>query len=88
MLELELRDLACKYLYSTEQEISVLDEKSLEELLIPKSVVKDSILNLLEDGVQVKLRLAQEKPVGLILPRISKCTVTEILETNEGTDKK
>lgn len=88
MLGLELRDTSCKFLYSTEDEISLIDEKTFEELTIPKSIVKDSTLNLLEDGMSLKLRMAQDKPVGLILPRITRCTVEEILESHDSSDKK
>ena len=65
-----------------------MDEKTYEELTVPKSVVKESVLNLLEEGMALKLRLAQDKPIGLVLPRITKCTVAEVLESSEGTDKK
>lgn len=87
-LGLELRDMACKYIYSTDSEINLLDEKTFEEISIPKSLVKESTINLLEDGMSLKVRLAQENPVGLILPRIIKCTVAEVIESTEGTDKK
>lgn len=45
-------------------------------------------MGFLEDELSVKLRFAQDKPVGIVLPRITRCTVAEILETVEGTDKK
>lgn len=85
---LELRDVSCKYLYSTDTEINLMDEKSFEEISIPKSLVKEATINLLEDGMSLKVRLAQENPVGLVLPRIIKCTVKEVIESTEGTDKK
>ena len=88
LLGLELRDVACKYLYSTDMEINLLDEKTFEEISIRKSLVKESTVNLLEDGMALKVRLAQDNPVGLVLPRITKCTVAEVIESNEGTDKK
>ena len=50
--------------------------------------MKDSILGLLEDGMSLKLRMAQDTPIGLVLPRITRCTVAEILEHIEGADKK
>ncbi len=87
-LGLELRDTSCKYIYSNGQEFSFMDEKTFEEVSIPKSVIKESTMNLLEEGMSVKLRFAQDKPVGVVLPRILKCTVAEILELNDGTDKK
>ena len=40
LLGLELRDVACKYLYSTDMEINLLDEKTFEEISIRKSLVK------------------------------------------------
>lgn len=85
---LELRDVSCKYLYSTDTEINLMDDKTFEELTIPKSIVKPEIYNLLEDGLSLKMRFAQDKPVGLVLPRIIKCTVAEVLDSAEGTDKK
>jgi hypothetical protein len=36
----------------------------------------------------LKLRMAQDTPIGLVLPRITKCTVVEVIESTEGTDKK
>lgn len=65
-----------------------MDEKTFEEISIAKNIVKESTYNLLEDGMSLKLRMAQDKPVGLILPRITRCTVAEVLESHEGTDKK
>lgn len=65
-----------------------MDEKSFEEISISKSLVKEATMNLLEDGMSLKVRLAQENPVGLVLPRIIKCTVKEVIESTEGTDKK
>ncbi len=88
ILGLELRDVACKFLYANGDELNLMDEKTLEELIVPRSVVKESILNLLEDGMPLKIRMAQDKPVGLVLPRITKCTVSEVIESSEGTDKK
>ena len=85
---LELRDISCKFLYANGEELNLMDEKTYEELTIPKSVVKESTLNLLEDGMALKLRMAQDKPIGLVLPRITKCTVSEVIESTEGTDKK
>lgn len=38
--------------------------------------------------MSLKVRLAQDKPVGLVLPRITKCTVTDVIESTEGSDKK
>ena len=88
VLGLELRDVSCKYLYSNEGNLHLIDERSFEELSIAKSSVKDSVLNFLEDGMSVKLRLAQDSPVSVVLPRILKCTVAEVLESSEGTDKR
>lgn len=85
---LELRDISCKFLYANGEELYLMDEKTYEELTIPKSAVKESTLNLLEDGMALKLRMAQDKPIGVILPRITKCTVSEVIESTEGTDKK
>lgn len=87
-LGLELRDSSCKFLYSTDSEINLLDEKSFEEISIKKSLIKESTINLLEDGMSLKVRLAQDKPVGLVLSRITKCTVADVVETFEGSDKK
>ena len=87
-LGLEIKDSSCKYLYSTDSEIYLLDEKSFEEIVVSKALVKESTINLLEDGMSLKVRFAQDKPVGLVLPRITKCTVAEVIESTEGTDKK
>ena len=65
-----------------------MDDKTFEEFTISKAMVKPETYNLLEDGLSLKMRFAQDKPVGLVLPRIIKCTVVEVLESAEGTDKK
>jgi hypothetical protein len=88
-LELELRDLTCKFLYSTDNEVNLLDEKTFEEISIGKSMVNPATYNLLENGMILKVRLAQDVPVSLVLPRIIKCTVSEVLENGDGSvDKK
>lgn len=88
ILGLEIRDVSCKFLYTADSEINLMDDKTFEELTIPKSIVKPEVYTLLEDGLSLKMRFAQDKPVGLVLPRIIKCTVAEVLESAEGTDKK
>jgi hypothetical protein len=85
---LELRDVSCKFMYSNEGIVHLIDERTFEELSVSSKDVKDSVLSLLEDGMSVKVRLAQDSPVGIILPRILKCTVGEVLESIEGSDKR
>jgi hypothetical protein len=51
----------------------------------------DNVYHLLSpciDGMQVRVRFAQDKPVGIVLPRLVKCTVAKVLGNISGTDKK
>lgn len=79
-----------------------MDERTFDEHTISNDLIKPEVKSLLEgnvnlssgtliflvDGMMVKLRMAQDKPVALLLPRVTKCTISEILETSESTDKK
>lgn len=95
----ELIDKACQLAYSTDQAHFFVDPATLEEFEVPRALARDKLGTLFEPGMslayswpgtQIKLRLHVDnnKVVELILPRALRCTVSEILEVKESSDKR
>lgn len=49
---LELRDVACRFLYAADNTMTVLDERTLEEYSFPADLAKPEVQSLLEGKPQ------------------------------------
>lgn len=85
---LELKDVACQFLYRADDSIVVLGEKTLEEHVLDVAVVGDKLLGLLEGGTLIRVRFSGDKAIAATGNKHIKCTVAEVLETRETSDKR
>lgn len=45
---MELRDVGCKFLYASEDGVTLIDERTLDEHIIPIDLIKPEVKTLLE----------------------------------------
>lgn len=86
--KMEMTDKPCQFMYQNGDELVLMDTKTLEEYSVPMRYVDPNLAKLIEGGTQVKLRLNEGKPVMVSAGQSVKCTVANVLDSRESTDKK
>lgn len=82
---MELRDVACQFLYETDGIAYLLDPKTLEEITVPISLFSGHLSKVLEGGMEVKVRMNENKCVMVHNGGSHhKCTVAKVAEEREG----
>lgn len=86
---LELVDKHLIYTYASGDDIVLLDEKTLEETCVSRSLLSPQAMRLLESGERLRLRVtdvtredsmqAQSEHVSLHLPNTLKCTIQDVV---------
>ncbi len=83
-----MNDFPCQFLYQNGDEFVLMNNKTLEEYSVPSRIVDANLAKLMEGGTQVKLRISKGQPVMISAGPTIKCTVSEVLEIRESSDKK
>jgi translation elongation factor P/translation initiation factor 5A len=86
--KMEMTDKPCQFMYQNGDEFVLMDTKTLEEYSVPVKYVDPNLARLIEGGTQVKLRLNEGKPVMVSAGQSVKCTVANVIDNRESTDKK
>lgn len=85
---MEMHDSACQFLYQNGDEFVLMDSKTFEEYSVSSKLIDPNLVKLMEAGTQVKLRLSEGRPIMVTGGQTLKCTVSEIQDSRESSDKK
>lgn len=87
--KMEMHDHGCQFMYENGDELVLMDNKTFEEHSVPSKLVDGNLSKLLESGTQVRLRMTAEgRPIMISSMPTIKCTVAEVQEGRETSDKK
>lgn len=76
-------------MYENGGELVLMDNKTFEEHTVSSKLVDGNLARLLESGTQVKLRMTTDgRPIMISSMPTIKCTVAEVQEGRETSDKK
>ena len=85
---MEMIDSSCQFMYQNDEEFVLTSTKTLEEYSVPSRLVDVNLAKLLEGGTPVKLRLNNGRPIMVTAGQSVKCTVANVIDSKEGSDKK
>lgn len=86
---IETHDVAAQFLYESDGFLQMLNPKTFEEISVPVGLIDPNARLLLEaGGVNLKVRVYQDRPILVIAPRTLKCTVAKVLEQRICDDGK
>lgn len=86
--KMDLNDAGCQFLYQNGDEFVFMNTKTFEEYNVDRKVIDPNLGKILESGTMVKLRLNGVKPIMVTSTPTVKCTVTEVQDVREQSDKK
>ncbi len=70
----EVDEKKFNFLYSDDKNCFFMDNKSFEQISLPKSIINEKA-NLLKENLEVTISLIDEKPINLELPKNIECEV-------------
>lgn len=85
----ETREELLTYMYKSDDgNLHCMIPDTYEIVEIPKALFQKSHLQFLEDGAQVRVRMCDGQPVIAALPKTVVCTVAEVLDRIETSERR